>query len=397
MRFLQIHSIRFIYAVLAILHLASGNTDAQTLTMPERWTKAFMYVKPIYSTDTLTIRFMGDVMMHSNQIANARRNVSEYDFSSYFSLIEDEIREADLAVANLEFTLAGEPYSGYPCFSAPDTLASYLADCGFDIFLAANNHIFDKGVKGARRTIDIYRRLGEEKGIMFTGIAADKEELEASNPLIFRRNGIRFALVNVTYGTNSGLGSRWPATNYLSSRQEILDALSKAEEEDCDITIAMPHWGMEYVLEHSQRQEETAMWLADNGADIIIGTHPHVIQDFQILSVEEGDRKRNVPVAYSLGNAVSNMSAKNTQLELMATLRIVREGNGDIKVLPLEFTYLWCSRPGGYDDSYTVIPVVEFTGRREEWKGASDYDKMIETYRRVSDITGIKDIRLINE
>lgn len=378
-------------------HLAGGSAVAQTLTMPERWTKALMYVRPIYNTDTLTIRFMGDVMMHSNQIANARRGASEYDFSSYFSRIEDKIREADLAVANLEFTLAGEPYSGYPCFSAPDTLASYLADCGFDIFLAANNHIFDKGTKGAERTAGIYRRLADERGVMFTGLAGNEDELKDNNPLIFRRKGIKIALLNVTYGTNMGLGSHWPKTNYLSSRQQIISALSEAEEKDSDITIALPHWGTEYVLAHSSRQEETAAWLADNGADIIIGAHPHVIQDFQTLPVQDMGGTKEVPVAYSLGNAVSNMSAKNTQLELMATLKIVREGNGDIRMLPLEFTYLWCSRPGGYSDSYTVIPVADFAGRRYEWKNGWDYDRMMETYRHVSKVTGIKDIRQINE
>ncbi len=378
-------------------HLAGGSAVAQTLTMPERWTKALMYVRPIYNTDTLTIRFMGDVMMHSNQIANARRGASEYDFSSYFSRIEDKIREADLAVANLEFTLAGEPYSGYPCFSAPDTLASYLADCGFDIFLAANNHIFDKGTKGAERTAGIYRRLADERGVMFTGLAGNEDELKDNNPLIFRRKGIKLALLNFTYGTNMGLGSHWPKTNYLSSRQQIISALSEAEEKDSDITIALPHWGTEYVLAHSSRQEETAAWLADNGADIIIGAHPHVIQDFQTLPVQDMGGTKEVPVAYSLGNAVSNMSAKNTQLELMATLKIVREGNGDIRMLPLEFTYLWCSRPGGYSDSYTIIPVADFAGRRDEWKNGWDYDRMMETYRHVSKVTGIKDIRQINE
>lgn len=377
--------------------LAGGSADAQGLAMPERWTRALMYVRPIFSTDTLTIRVLGDVMMHSYQITNARRGASGYDFSSYFSLIEEEIKDADLAVANLEFTLAGEPYSGYPCFSAPDTLATYLADCGFDIFLTANNHIFDKGTKGALRTADIYRRMEKERGISFTGLASDEEELDRNNPLMIRRKGMKIAFLNFTYGTNMGPNSHWPKTNYLSSESQVVSALSKAEAEDADITIAFPHWGIEYVLTHSAIQEKKASWLAENGADMIIGTHPHVIQDFQILQIEDIDGVRDVPVAYSLGNAISNMSAKNTQLELMATIRIVREGNGDIRTLPVGFTYLWCSRPGGYNDSYTVIPVADFAGRREMWKNGADYDKMMETYRHVSGITGIKDIRNINE
>lgn len=382
-----------------MLTMAGITASAQELTMPERWTRSLMYVRPIFKQDTLTIRILGDVMMHSAQIKNAHRGDSEYDFSSYFSLIEDQIKEADIAIANMEFTLAGEPYSGYPCFSAPDTLADYLADCGFDIFLAANNHIFDKGAKGAERTLEIYRRLEAEKGIKFIGLAGNEDELTRSNPLIIRSKGIQLALLNATYGTNLGLGARWPETNYLSARSKMESALSKAKEADADLTMVFPHWGTEYVLRHSASQEETAKWLARNGADMIIGAHPHVIQDFQMLEISDEESSHNVPVAYSLGNAVSNMSAKNTQLELMATVRIVMHGNGDVEILPLEFTYLWCSRPGGFRDSYTVVPIEEYIGRKEEWLGPWEYDKMVDTYIFVKEQTGIEDknTKTINE
>ena len=101
---------------------------AQELTMPERWESPLKDVKPLFTRDTLTLRFFGDIMMHSAQISNARRTDGKYDFSSYFHLLEDKIKEADIAVANMEFTLAGEPYTGYPCFSAPDTLKAHLAE-----------------------------------------------------------------------------------------------------------------------------------------------------------------------------------------------------------------------------------------------------------------------------
>ena len=400
MHFLQRHTRKIRLALTAMLLTMAGSTvSAQKLTMPERWTRSLMYVRPIFRQDTLTIRILGDVMMHSAQIKNAHRGGSEYDFSSYFSLIEEQIKEADVAIANMEFTLAGEPYSGYPCFSAPDTLADYLAECGFDVFLAANNHIFDKGAHGAERTVETYRRLEDEKGIRFSGLAGSEEEQQERNPLIIRSKGIQLALLNATYGTNLGLGAHWPKTNYLSARSQMESALSKAKEVDADLTIVFPHWGTEYELKHSASQEETAGWLARNGADMIIGAHPHVIQDFQMLEVYDDGSKRTVPVAYSLGNAVSNMSARNTQLELMATIRIVMHGNGDVETLPVEFTYLWCSRPGGFNDSYTVVPVEEFIGRKEEWLSPWEYDKMVDTYIYVKEHTGIEDknTKTINE
>lgn len=333
-----------------------------------------MTAPDLYRADTLSICFLGDVMMHTQQIAVAEKDGS-YDFSTYFELIDDRISSADIAVANMEFTLAGRPYTGYPCFSAPDPFADYLADVGFDIFLAANNHIFDKGSKGAARTAGIYRRLGEEKGILFTGLAGSEEERIANTPLMVLRKGIRIGFINMTYGTNLGRDEIWPRTNYIGEKEFLKEAFERAADKGADLTIALPHWGPEYVLRHTDTQEKTASWLIEHGADLIIGAHPHVVQDTSSI--------KGVPVAYSLGNAVSNMSAPDTQLELMVTLKIARHRNGDIETLPLELTWLWCSRPGGFGNSYTVIPIEEYIGRQDEWTGAWDYDKMMTTYERV--------------
>ncbi|MDE5733456.1 MAG: CapA family protein [Bacteroidales bacterium] len=345
--------------------------------------------RPLFRQDTLEICIIGDIMMHARQIAEAKCPYGSFDFSSYFSLISGKISEADIAVANMEFTLAGEPYTGYPCFSAPDCLASYLTETGFDVFLAANNHICDKGSKGAMRTISIYRALEKEGKIRLTGIAENEEALRESHPLMIRKKGISLAFVNFTYGTNCQMGTDWPKVNMMNDRRSLKEAMEKAGA--ADFTIVLPHWGTEYRHRHSAEQEENAKWLADNGADIIIGAHPHVVQDFRKLHINDGKKEKIVPVAYSLGNAVSNMSAPGTQLELMAKIRIVRELNGDMRMLPVEFIYLWCSGPGGYGKSFTVVPVSEFIGRRDEWTGAFDYDKMVQTYRKVIRETGIED------
>ena len=352
-----------IYAVILAVFFLDGASGGRVCAQ----------VRPIFRQDTLKVCFMGDIMMHTKQIETARKPSGKYDFSSYFHLIEDRIKEADLAVANMEFTLAGEPYTGYPSFSAPDSYATYLADVGFDVFLAANNHILDKESSGAARTADIYRKLKDEKGILFTGLASDEEERAGNYPLLVRRKGMSLAFLNFTYGTNLGATEHWPKTNYLGRREEVAKAFEASRK--ADIVVALPHWGPEYQLTHSDSQEERAKWMVECGADIIIGAHPHVVQDTTSIN--------GVPVIYSLGNAVSNMSAKDTQLELMATVRIVRHGNGDIEMLPVELTWLWCSRPGGYSNDYTVVPVEEQIGRRDSWKGGWEYDKMMETYGRI--------------
>ena len=370
-----------------LLHTAACfHMSGQTLDIRYPWLSQDFKVPSLHKEDTLTLCFMGDVMMHSKQIENTSRKGADYDFSSFFSLIEDELKRADIAVANMEFTLAGEPYSGYPCFSAPDGFETYLTDCGFDLFLTANNHIFDKGAKGAERTLEKYRNLQSLNRLWFTGLAGSENEKAETTPLLIRLKGIELAFINFTYGTNMHSGAKWPKANYMSDKETLSRAIAAAGK--ADYIFALPHWGTEYVLKHSQTQEDMARWLVGAGVDAVIGAHPHVIQDYQEIS--------DVPVVYSLGNAVSNMSAANTQLELMTTVRIVRHSEGHLEMLPLSFKYLWCSLPGGYNDSYTVIPVKEYLDKKEKWTGKWDYDKMVLTYRRVMAATGIPEGGMTN-
>ncbi len=335
---------------------------------------------PLFTSDTLMIKMIGDVMIHTRQIELAHVKDSTYDFSSYFSVIRDSLKNADICIANMEFTTAGKPYTGYPAFSAPDSYIDYLASCGIDVLLASNNHIYDKGCAGASRTI---RKIQSHNGLHLCGIATDSVHLAQTNPLTIYRKGMSVSMVNFTYGTNLGADKHWPKINYMSDRKRIKNGLDRGS--DSDLVMVFPHWGEEYTLLPSESQRATAQWLAENGADVIIGTHPHVPQTFETVT------ENNIPVAYSLGNAVSNMSAANTQMELMATIRLVRRSNGDVEMLPIRFTYLWCSRPGGYGKSYTVIPVREFIGKKDKWIGTWDYDKMISTYERVKETIKIED------
>lgn len=383
-----------VLTVMALLCIEEGY--AQNLHFPDRWDMTFENVLPLYRQDTVTIRFIGDVMMHSKQIEAAHRKDGSYDFSDWFRHISDRLASADISVANMEFALGGEPYSGYPAFSAPDAIAGQVAEDGIDIFLAANNHIYDRGLAGAERTLEQYRKTAETFGTVYTGLASDSVEEENTWPVIMNVKGIRIAFINFTYGTNGGRREGWPKVCYMNDRKAIAKAIGRAREKSADILIALPHWGNEYELTHSQEQEEVSGWLAAEGVDMIIGTHPHVVQD--TASVEGNSHYGRTQIAYSLGNAVSNMSAANTQLELMVTARTVRHFNGDIEILPNELTFLWCSRPGGYNDSYTVLPVVENINRKETWQNPYDHENMLRTYRRVLEKTGIEEHRQdINE
>lgn len=356
------------FVTAAILYTMQSWCSAQEIDFPRPF-----QTSPLGPwTDTLEICIFGDMMMHTAQITNASEDGKSFDFSTYFRHLEDRIKDADIAIANMEYTLAGPPYSGYPAFSAPESYASYFEELGFDIFLAANNHIYDKGCSGAERTIEEFKKLG----VKVTGIASNQQMYDEVFPLEIECKGVSIAILNATYGTNVGPGKGWPKVLKLSDKEALISALGKASE--CDIALVFPHWGTEYELTHSSSQEKDAKWFVSHGADAIIGAHPHVIQDIQHIN--------DVPVFYSLGNAVSNMSATNTQMGMMVLLRIVRYHNGRSRMLEPQYELLWCSRPGGYCSSYTVLPVEKFIGTRTQWQGAWEYDKMIETRKRIKKI-----------
>lgn len=333
---------------------------------------------------------MGDMMMHRDQISNARTGEDTFDFSECFPKVEHLIKEADIAVANMEFTLAGKPYTGYPCFSAPDSYAESIAGSGVDIFLTANNHILDKGREGIERTLGIYSRMEKEGRVRHTGAAVSAMDDSLRFPLKVVSKGIRLAFINFTYGTNCGIKGAFPKVHRIDT-VEIAGAIQRAKESGADFIVALPHWGAEYVLRHSASQERLARWLAGKGCDAVIGAHPHVLQDTTTMIVQNGKSMRQVPVVYSLGNFISNMSAPNTQIGMMVTLRFTKDWLGNRNMLEPLLTLTWCSRPGHLTRGYTTIPVKEYIGKRDHWRNPWDYDKMVTSYERVKRETGIID------
>lgn len=328
------------------------------------------------SIDTAEVFIIGDVMMHSAQLSK--------DCHPFLQHIAPKSKKADISIANAEFSVAGKPYTGYPTFSTPEYYPEYLvSDYGADILLTANNHILDKGSKGLERTLETYRHLQDSLGVQFTGSALSPEEYEQVYPLIVRANGIRVALINFTYGTNLGGSTEWPKVQRMD-KEAIAAAFQRAKEHHADFIIALPHWGEEYSLKHNKKQQEWAEWLVAQGADAIVGAHPHVVQDSTTVN--------GVPVFYSIGNAVSNMSAINTRLELSVTLRFVlNRVSGEKQMLQPEVNFMWCTLPGTLTDNYSTIFIKEWANRKNDWLTPYDYENMLQTYQRVKTATGISD------
>jgi len=336
-----------------------------------------------FKIDTISLVFAGDIMLHQGQIDNARKSGGEFDFSTFLEAMQGIYSSADLSIANMEFTLAGKPYTGYPAFSAPDSYADYVADCGVDVFLTANNHILDKGKAGLIRTLKIYDEMNKERNIVYTGTSLNSSDDIASYPLMVNINDLSIALINFTYGTNTTISDGFPKVN-LTSKAEILSAIKRSKEKGADYIIALPHWGIEYQLIHSKSQEDLAKWLIDNGVNLIVGAHPHVVQDAEYID--------GVPVIYSMGNVVSNMSAPNTQVGLTVNIKFTKDSFGKKQMLKPEYIMTWCTRPGSLCDSYKTIPIKEYIGKRNLWINPKDYDNMKKSYERVKTTTGIIDL-----
>ena len=321
--------------------------------------------------DTLRIVFLGDVMSHGPQITAAFQSggnpadPADYDYGSYFQYVRPWLQDADLVVANMEFPVGVRPYSGYPFFSAPPALPYEAQRSRVAVFLTANNHLCDRGRAGLDSTYILYSRMG----IPFTGFYRSEGEEYENDPLILDIRGHRIALANFTYGTNGMPVPQPYRINQLDSTH-IKQVLTRGRTRGAEFLIALPHWGEEYQLTPNAAQRRWADVFFRAGADVIVGGHTHVVQPVEI--VPDGR-----PIAWSLGNFVSNQPFPYSQIGMLLTLTLVCDPQGGIAVAGMEPTYLWCSCKRMLEENYTVIPILEWIGTRDRWIDPEEYDKMI--------------------
>lgn len=298
--------------------------------------------------DTAVLIFAGDAMQHSPQFkaALSAGGGRGYDYSECFALIAPEVARADYAVVNLEVPLDGEPYSGYPCFSAPDAYARALRDAGFDLFLTANNHTMDRGPRGVRRTIAALDSLGVDH----TGTWSSPD---GRAPLYRRIGGINTAFLNYTYGTN-GIPVSGGVEVSLIDVEAMAEEIAAARRDGAEFVIVTLHWGNEYEMKPSRSQRELARHIIELGADMIIGSHPHVVQP---VTVERDSTGRDILVAYSLGNFLSNQTRPDTRGGAMVSARLVRDSAGTVRLDTAVCFLHFTAKPGGsIGHNYRVVP-----------------------------------------
>lgn len=246
----------------------------------------------------VTLVFCGDLMQHMPQVQAAAVE-GGYDYADCFRHVAPLWQDADWVVANLETTLSDSRFSGYPQFRSPWQLARDARDAGINVMTTSNNHSCDKGAAGIRSTIQYLDSLG----ILHTGTFADSLAFARQTPLMLNKNGFRIALLNYTYGTN---GIDIPAGTVVSliDTTRMAYDIALAGEKGATNIIAAVHWGEEYHTKPSSEQRRLAAWLHEKGVDMVIGSHPHVVQPWE-YHVTPTAETTGVTV-YSLGNFVSN-------------------------------------------------------------------------------------------
>ncbi len=338
------------------------------------------------SADTLSLFFAGDLMQHKAQLVAAQRPHGKYDYQACFAHVASEIKRADLAVGNLEVPLGGKPYTGYPAFSAPDDFARALRMVGFDVLLLSNNHCLDRGSRGACRTLSLLDSLK----VLHTGVFRDTLERMHQYPLLVEKKGFRIAFLNYTYGTNGIRPVPPVVVNYID-REQIRKDVFKARMMRPDVIIACMHWGVEYELVPRKQDRELARWLLSLGVDHVIGAHPHVVQPVEVIP--DACTPEDHLVAYSLGNFVSNMSARHTDGGMVVRMTLKKVA-GHTRMASCGYGFVWTSRPvwnekgdfliypSGIDDK--LLNVKEKTGMKRYLEGARSlmqkYTKGIDEY-----------------
>lgn len=326
----------------------------------------FWTISNINANDDLSrlkLLFVGDVMGHSPQIKSAYNAATKtYDYTPCFKFVKPIIEAADLAIGNLEVTLSDQgTYTGYPMFRSPDALAKALKTAGFDMMVTSNNHSNDNGAYGVTHTIDVLKN----EGFYQTGTFRNQGEKDLYYPLIVYKNDFRLAFLNYTYDTN-GLSTKAPTIVNLIDEATIKADIAFAEQLKPDAIIVVMHWGLEYQLNENKVQYDLAQKMFEWGANLVIGSHPHVIQPIKKVPFTDknGEQKTGLTV-FSMGNFISNQQQPNTDGGLMVEIELTKEkGSNKAEIGSCQYIPVWryidktdAKKPYG---TYYVLPISAF-------------------------------------
>ncbi|HZY77885.1 MAG TPA: CapA family protein [Cyclobacteriaceae bacterium] len=295
----------------------------------------------------LSLLFIGDIMQHDTQIAAAfDATTGKHNYDECFRHVKPVFESADMTIGNLELSLGGPPYKGYPNFSAPDELVETLIWSGVDVLVTANNHCLDRGKKGLQRTIAVLDTMH----VPHTGTFVDSTHRANTYPLLLEQNGFRISLLNYTYGTNGIPVTKPNIVNYIDTTQIAKDILA-AKEQRPDLIVSFFHWGDEYQRLPNRSQKSLAEFCFKKGVKLVIGAHPHVLQPM------EWRKDTDQLVVYSLGNFVSGQSSRYKNGGGMLFVELVKSDSATT-ISRAEYELQYVHRDAA--KKYHIVPVQHF-------------------------------------
>lgn len=316
----------------------------------------------------ISLVMAGDILLHIPVDRNCMLEDGSYDYSHIFDNTRDDIKEADIALVNQEVIIGGKELgvTGYPSFNAPYEIGDALVDAGFDVVCHATNHALDRNRKGIVNCLDYWASEHPEMAVI--GIYCSREDRD--DIYVYEQDGIKIAILNYTYGTN---GVKMPddmpyAVNLL--KKDVVEKDLKRAEEIADFTIVCPHWGTEYNLGISTEQDNWTQVFLKNGADLVLGTHPHVIEPIEWIEDDEGNK---MLVYYSIGNYVnwtsgSGPGTANRMIGGLVSVNIGRDASGEVAIKDYHVEAIVChlSKEKGGITVYRLTDYDEKLARSNE-------------------------------
>ncbi len=290
--------------------------------------------EPPFEPVTVDLIMVGDILAHEGVYNSGFFSDGTINYDHIFANVKDDIQAADIAIVNQEVVLGGIDLglSGYPCFNSPTQLGDSLVTAGFNVILHATNHSLDKGITGIDNTLNFWKENYPDLPIL--GIHDETfTDYETQDIYVYEKDGLRIAILNYTYGTN-GIPipqSRPLIVNMLDEEKVALD-IARAKEIS-DFVIVCPHWGTEYIYTPDSYQQKWTQFFYEHEVDLVIGTHPHVIEPVEWIEEEGNDHK--MLVYYSLGNFVSNQDKQPRMLGAMAKVSITMDKIDDEYVVSI--------------------------------------------------------------
>lgn len=313
-----------------------------------------------YKGKEVSLIMVGDILLHTPVAESGVQEDGRYNFDAIFSNVKDDIEAADLALVNEEVIIGGEELgvSGYPSFNAPYELGDALVDAGFDVVLHATNHTLDQGKRGVQNCLSFWKQQYPEIAVLGINESQDAQDDQI---YVYEQDGIRIAILNYTYGTNGiALPADMPYVVNLLDEEKVTADLAKAQEL-ADFVVVCPHWGTEYQLAPDAKQKYWTKLFLENGVDLVIGTHPHVIEPVEWVTDEKGNE---MLVYYSIGNFV-NWTASfgegiaNRMVGGMAQITVGMD-NGEAFIVDYDVTPLVCHVSEGIN-GVTVYRLSDYT------------------------------------